>query len=223
MCGRYTESTELEQLKLRFEVEDIEEPVIQRFNIAPTQLAPVIVWDNGRTLKLMRWGLIPRWSKSEKIGEKMINARAESITEKRSFKNLLKGQRCLVIADGFFEWRPSATDKSKIPIRIVLNDRRPFAFAGLWDRWKGPAGKEILSFTIITTGSNDLIREFHQRMPVILRMEDEDTWLRSSGDDIDSLVALLQPYPSDLLELYEVSKTVNSPRNDTPDCIRQVG
>ncbi len=220
MCGRYTQSTELEQLKLRFEVDDIEAPVHPRFNIAPTQEAAVIVWENGRVLKLMRWGLIPRWAKDEKIGDKMINARAETIAEKRSFKNLLATRRCLVVADGFFEWRASDTGKSKTPIRIVMKNRQPFAFAGLWDKWKRPDGKDILTFTIITTESNDMIREFHRRMPVILSRDDEDVWLQNPGDDPEALLALLKPYPAGQMELYEVPKTVNSPRNDTPECIK---
>jgi putative SOS response-associated peptidase YedK len=223
MCGRYTQTGDIQQLRLRFEIETILDEPQPRYNISPTQLAAVIVWENGRVLKQMRWGLVPRWAKDEKIGSKMINARAETIAEKPSFRGLLKGRRCLIPADGFFEWLPSASGKSKMAVRVVLKDRQPFAFAGLWDSWKRSDGSELLTYTIITTESNELMRPFHHRMPVILSREDEDTWLRGDSAEAEVLAAILKQYPAELMEYYEVGSKVNSPRNDSPDCVLPTG
>jgi putative SOS response-associated peptidase YedK len=219
MCGRYTQTGDLQELMTHFRIDSFTESIRPRFNIAPTQNAPVIVWENGRVLKQMRWGLVPNWAKDEKIGSKMINARSETLAEKPSFKRLLVANRCLVLADGFFEWRPSVSGKSKAPVRILLKDSQPFAFAGLWDSWKRLDGSEIQTFTIITTVSNETIRPFHHRMPVILNSADEDIWLKSNNMDSADLEAVLRPYPAELMTLYEVPKRVNSPKNDSPDCI----
>ena len=220
MCGRYSQSGDIEQLRPRFQLDMILDTPVHRYNIAPSQAAPVVLWDDGRVLKLMQWGLVPYWAKDERIGNKMINARAETLTEKRSFKRLLAANRCLVLADGFYEWRPSEARKSKSPVRIVLKNREPFAFAGLWDRKKKVDGSELFTFTIITTESNELIRPFHHRMPVILDTQDEDLWLRGTFDNTESMLGLLRPYPATAMELYEVSTAVNSPHTDSPECIR---
>jgi putative SOS response-associated peptidase YedK len=167
---------------------------------------------------MMHWGLVPSWAKDASIGNKMINARAETLTEKRTFKALLGRKRCLVLADGFYEWQKR--ERGKLPMRFVLKDREPFAFAGLWDRWRRPDGNELQSFTIITTGANDLLRPVHDRMPVILDREGEGEWLNMDLKDTTKLIPLLKPYPSGDMEAYCVSKLVNSPTNDRPECIK---
>jgi putative SOS response-associated peptidase YedK len=162
--------------------------------------------------------LIPFWAKDEKIGSKMINARAESIEEKPSYRNAFRQRRCLVLADGFYEWK----DKNgKTPYRITLKDHQPFAMAGIWETWKNPEGKMIHSFSIITTSANELMKSIHDRMPVILPPEFEETWLKS--DDPREIRELLQPFESEKMQAWEVSKLVNSPRNDNPAVILPVG
>ena len=185
---------------------------------APTQDAPVVVQHKDvRVLKMMRWGLIPSWAKEESVGNRMINARAETIAEKPSFRNSFKRRRCLVLADGFYEWRKLTGGGKKIPMRIVLRSKEPFAFAGLWDIWVNPEGEEIESFTIITTEANQLLQDIHNRMPVILREEQEETWL-SPEVDAQELLSILKPFPGEM-EAYSVSTLVNSPSNDDPRCI----
>jgi putative SOS response-associated peptidase YedK len=174
----------------------------------------------------MRWGLVPSWSKQEKYGYKMINARAETIAEKPSFRRSLQNRRCLVPATGYYEWRelPESrpTKKAKAPMYFTLHGDRPFAFAGLWDVWKRFDGKEIVTFTIITCEPNELVRPIHDRMPVILRPEDESRWLDLATVAPAELTPLLNPYPSELMKVYEVSKLVNSPKHDTAACIERV-
>lgn len=150
----------------------------------------------------------------------MINARAETLAEKPSFKRLIGKRRCLVLADGFYEWRKEG--KRKVPLRIVRKDRQPFAFAGLWDSWRNPDANELHSFTIITTEANDLLRPIHDRMPVILHQTDEQLWLDPNVNDAAKLRPFLVPYPTELMEAYEVSPIVNSPANDLPQCIEEV-
>lgn len=169
---------------------------------------------------MMHWGLVPTWAKDASIGNRMINARAETIAEKRTFKALLDRKRCLVLADGFYEWQKK--ERGKFPVRFVLKDRGLFAFAGLWDSWRKPDGSEIQSFTIITTGANDIIRPIHERMPVILDRNSEDKWLDLDLKDTVKLTPLLKAYPSRDMEAYCVYKMVNSPTNDRPECIQAV-
>jgi putative SOS response-associated peptidase YedK len=169
----------------------------------------------------MHWGLVPSWAKDTSIGNRMINARAETLTEKRTFKALLGRKRCLVLADGFYEWQKR--ERGKLPMRFVLRDQGPFAFAGLWDSWRKPDGNELQSFTIITTGANDLLRRVHERMPVILDRESEEVWLDLDLKDPAKLRPLLKAYPSRDMEAYCVSKLVNSPANDMPECIKAEG
>lgn len=220
MCGRYTQTADLETLQRRFEFSSKGVTLEPRYNLAPKQEAPIIVQENERVLRIMRWGLVPHWAKEDSIGYKLINARAETITQKPSFKEPLKTRRCLVLADGFYEWQKTEKKNVKIPMRFVLKNGEPFALAGLWDLWQKPDGDKLLSFTIITTNANDLVGRIHDRMPVILRKEDEDIWLDTNSKGIDKLVSLLKPYPSDMMEGYEVSTLVNSPKNDTPECIQ---
>lgn len=224
MCGRYTQTQETETLQARFKFEPTDIVLNPRYNLAPGQDAPVVIQEESRVLKLMRWGLVPSWAKETSTGYKMINARAETLTQKPSFKKSFQGRRCLVLADGFYEWRKNG-HQAKTPLRFILKSREPFAFAGLWEVWQGADETErsgrspLLSFTIITTEANDLIRPIHDRMPVILQPEDEDVWLDPDIKDVNKLVSLLVPYPSDKMMGYEVSPLVNSPKNDTPACI----
>ena len=221
MCGRYSQGVDVSKLVDRFKVvvgiELLALP--KRYNIAPSQNAPVILRENQEHhLKLFKWGLIPSWAKDPAIGNRMINARAEGIAEKPSFRKPIKRTRCLVPADGFYEWKKDPNGKTKTPMRIVLRSSEPFAFAGLWDTWKDPEGKEIRTYTIITTQANEALKPIHDRMPVILKLEDEDTWINPDAN-VEELMRLLGPYPNDEVEAYPVSKLVNSPKNDTPEVV----
>jgi putative SOS response-associated peptidase YedK len=223
MCGRFTRSTDKDDLQSRFGfINPRNIPLSPRYNISPTQNSPtVVINQDQRELTLMRWGLIPSWAKDASIGYKMINARGEMVAQKPSFKRPFKDRRCLVLADGFYEWK--RTDKkNKIPYHFVLKSREPFAFAGLWDEWKSPEGEPILSFSLITIGANELMGQIHDRMPVILHEEDEARRLDPLLKDTDKLNELLKPYPSELMEAYEVSTIVNSGKHDSPDCITPV-
>jgi putative SOS response-associated peptidase YedK len=191
-----------------------------RYNIAPGQVAPVIVNAHGkRSIELFQWGLIPSWAKDPAIVNKMINARAETLAEKPSFKRLLKGRRCLVLADSFYEWRKEA--KRKVPMRFKLKSGEPFTFAGLWDAGKQPDGRVLRTYTIVTTDSNDLIQPIHNRMPVMLNGDDALKWL-AGNDEIAHALALLKPYPPGNREGFDVSLLVNNPRNDSPECVRPI-
>lgn len=223
MCGRFTLTVQLKDLRRRFNAlaEDSLE-VRPRFNIAPTQTIPVIRREaEGRKIRKLRWGLIPRWAKEASIGQRMINARSETLTEKPSFRPLLYRHRCLIPADGYYEWSKTDTGK-KQPYRIIIGDGELFAFAGLWDRWVSPEGKAVETFTIITTQANEKLSRIHHRMPVILPRSAEDLWLDPKVRDPNFLRELLVPYPDDSIGLYPVSTLVNSPRNDTEACIQPV-
>ncbi len=223
MCGRYTLIHSLKELRERFEFDPGGATVDARYNLAPGQMAPVVVVDEEgrRVLRMMKWGLVPFWAEDPKIGNRMINARAETVTEKTTFKRPLQRQRCLIPADGFYEWREIPGRKGKFPMRIVLKGEPPFAFAGLWDSWKSPEGERLESFTIVTTGSNSLIRRVHERMPVILRPEDEAAWLDPENQDPEALVKYLKAYPPEKMETYDVSRAVNNPENDSPECVKK--
>ena len=226
MCGRYTltdPGSLIDELAADadhpFHDHGIE--LAPRYNVAPTQnVATVRQADDGsRHLGLLRWGLVPFWAKDPAIGNRMINARSETAAEKPSFKNPLKRRRCLVLADGFYEWRKVADGKQ--PYHIHLADRRPFAFAGLWERWdKGDAPLETC--TILTTSPADSIAHLHDRMPVILPRDGIDLWLDTSVRDPEVLEVLLEPYDTDALAYDAVSRRVNSPRNDDPGCLERV-
>lgn len=216
MCGRFTLTFDSIILSDRFAVSFNDwNP---RYNIAPSQYCPIIFMENEkRKLEMMCWGLIPHWSKDKKTGFSLINARLETVTIKPSFKELFLTKRCLVAADGFYEWKKTAS--GKIPYRITLKSGEPFAFAGLWDEWHGEKGEEIKSFTILTKESNSLINQLHDRMPVILKKENEELWLRAGQAKTEE--ALLQ-YPVNEMRSYIVSSTVNSWKNDNISCIRAV-
>lgn len=222
MCGRYTYTDEIRDIRIRFDLERDLPLFKPRYNIAPGQDVPVIFNRDGtRSLTMMQWGLVPSWAKDPAIGNRMINARAETLAEKAAFKRLIGKRRCLVLADGFYEWRKEG--KRKVPMRIRLKSGGPFGFAGLWDSWRKPDGTELQSFTIITTEANELLRPIHDRMPVILVGDDEKKWLDFDIKDVSQTLTLLKPFPPELMEAYDVSTLVNSPRNDLAECIRPEG
>lgn len=224
MCGRFSLTASVAEICARFQAAEALEHWVPRYNAAPgQQILTVVSQEAGvRTFALMRWGLIPHWSKEPSIGNRMINARAESLSIKPSFKKPFKTQRCLIPADGFYEWKYDGS--KKIPLRIVRADRRLFAFAALWDTWIEPgSGKSVRSFTIITTEANRGLQTVHDRMPAILLPEDEALWLDPSCSDAGRLSGLLKPYPEQEMEYYEVSPVVNSWQNDVPECIAPYG
>lgn len=220
MCGRYTLTSPGESVSALFDLQEIPQ-IPLRFNIAPTQETAVVrVPEAGaeRELAFLRWGLIPYWAKEASIGNRMINARSESVAEKPAYRWSFRKQRCLVATDGFFEWKKEG--KAKQPYLIRRKDRQPFAFAGLWARWKDPENGPLDTFTILTTDANEHIRTLHDRMPVILPRESFDLWLDPKVEDAARLQPLLVPLAADDLELVPVSKAVNSPANDSPTCIQ---
>ena len=224
MCGRYSLVMDLSVLAQRFEFDDAGLSADPAYNIAPTQQALTVrEGEGGRTAAFMRWGLIPPWANDASIGARMINARAETAAEKPAFRTALRRRRCLVLADGFYEWRKVEGSKAKRPMRIVLKTGEPFAFAGLWEEWRNPDGVLVPSCTIITTTPNDLLAPIHDRMPVILSRDAEPLWLDASIGDPGLLANVLRPYPADAMDAYEVSSLVNSAVNDTPAVLARVG
>ena len=202
---------------MRFEFDGDWEALERRYNIAPTQEVLTVVGGENRRAGLMRWGLIPHWAKDPKIGNRMINARAETVAERPVFREALRRRRCLVPADGFYEWQGSG--RARRPMRFAMRSGEPFAFAGLWSVWTDPQGNRVPSYTIITTTANDLLRPIHDRMPVILPRDLEEFWLDRSVDDAEALGSILAPYPSDAMEAYAVSPLVNSAANDGPEVV----
>ncbi|NVO21294.1 MAG: SOS response-associated peptidase [Bacteroidetes bacterium] len=218
MCGRFSLTVSEVELNLRFELEGGIAPYESRYNCAPTQMLAVITNQNERQLSYLKWGLIPSWAKDPSIGNKMINARAETIAEKPSYRNPLRSQRCLIPSDGFYEWKLNG---KKIPYRIFLKDTRIFSFAGIWEKWKSPDGDLVQTFTIITTSANEFMKSIHERMPVILNPEDEKRWLHET--DHAAVMSLLKPCPPDTMDAYPVSDLVNSPRNEGPGVLERIG
>ena len=220
MCGRFTASFEFREIKVRWNLPG-DLSFTPRYNIAPSQSVPVIIKvESGNEAKLMKWGLVPSWASDPSIGNRMINARAETLLEKPSFRNFVSQRRCLIPADGFYEWRRDGT--RKVPVWIHLKKKEPFVFAGLWDSWRNVELGEILdTFTIITTDPNTLLRPIHNRMPVIYDEPMGRHWLEHDhGGWSMGLAAALRPWPSEYMEAHDVSNFVNSPDNDAPECIR---
>lgn len=220
MCGRYTIN------KLEEAIEELEPDVIEtalnrpRYNAAPTQNLPVFFRRDGqRVLADMRWGLIPAWADDPAIGNRMINARAETLATKPSYKAAFRQRRCLVPVDGFYEWRKTGSKKQ--PMLIHRPDHRPMTLAGLYEIWHGQAGPPVASFTIITVEPNDLLRDIHNRMPAIMPAAERDRWL-DPGTSPDALQALLRPFDAAPLQAVAVGTRVNSPACDDPDCIRPI-
>ena len=221
MCGRYSLAADLEDIQQRFELFAGDLSYSPRYNIAPTQPVLAVTNYNGRRASSMRWGLIPSWAKSASVGNRLINARAETVAERPSFRTALASRRCLVIADGFYEWQRGGNTRR--PMRIVMTSGEPFAFAGLWDSWRGPAGDIVRSCTIITTEPNELLRPIHNRMPVILPKELESFWLDDEVQDPLAFGDILSPYPAEAMDAYEVSSLVNRPSNEGPEVAIPVG
>lgn len=217
MCGRFTETRPKSEIIKRFGIQKDNSPNFKTsYNIAPSQEIPVVLKKELTELDGFQWGLIPSWAKDASIGHHMINARAETITEKMSFKVPFKWRRCLVVADGFYEWKEKGG--AKVPVYIQRNDRQPFAFAGLWSHWVPKRGREIYSCTIITTDANDWMKSIHERIPVILSKEAEHTWIDPNSEE-KVLLDLLKPCGNDELIAREVSKKVNDPSNNYPELL----
>ncbi|MDD5493761.1 MAG: SOS response-associated peptidase [Dehalococcoidia bacterium] len=223
MCGRFALYSDPFTLAKQFKAEALPE-LRPRYNVAPSQNIPIVREEGEkRRFALARWGLIPHWAKDAKIGYKMINARAETVAEKPAFRNAFKHRRCLIPADGYYEWQAIAGTKTKQPWFMVLKDREPMAFAGLWEQWRSPEGEELESCSIIVTEANEIMRPIHDRMPVILAPGDWDAWLEPDAQDTQALQALLKPYPAEGMAAWPVSTKVNSPRNDLVECVEALG
>lgn len=216
MCGRYS-IADTGTIPIRFTGVHIGIDLKPRYNAAPSEELPVIINDGETHVELMRWGLVPFWAKDVKMGYKMINARAETVQEKPSYRKALAMQRCIIPADGFFEWKKAGREKT--PYYFFLKDHGLFGFAGLYDIWKDKEGKDLRSYTIITTQPNTLLEPIHNRMPVILEKRDEETWLNPDETEAARLVKLLHPYSASEMDSYPVSHLVNSPANDTKEVI----
>ena len=223
ICGRYSIALEPIELAEVLECDLPDFVFVRRYNVAPTQDVPVVVMEDGkRRLRLMRWGLVPSWAKDPAIGNKMINARAETVAEKPSYRKPFQRQRCLAPATSFFEWQKVTGARAKIPMCIAFKGMKLFAMAGLWDLWKMPDGRELRSFAIITTAAGDFMRPIHERQPVISDRKDWQAWLDPALTDPARLTALLASSTAAEPEAYEVSTAVNSPSNDVEECIRSV-
>ena len=219
MCGRFTLTVDPGELQEKLGSYTFPKKFSPRFNIAPTQ--PVLVIPNNDRFKadFFVWGLIPMWAKDPSIGSRLINARGETIAEKPSFRGSLKYKRCLVLADGFYEWKAQHGKRTKTPFFIHMKDRQPFAFAGLWDTWNSPDGSTIKSCTLITTDPNELMEMIHDRMPVILHPRDYATWLDPSPLTPDQLLPLIKPFPAEVMDAYPVSTLVNKASNESPELV----
>jgi putative SOS response-associated peptidase YedK len=208
MCGRFSLAATADALKEIFDIDissDIKLPI---YNAAPSQNLPIIQNSNLKLAIPAKWGLIPHWAKDQNIGYKMINARAETVAEKPAYKRAFSSQRCLVLADGFFEWDKKGPVKK--PYRFILKDKKPFTFAGIWETWNN-GKQDIISFSIITTEPNQLMKNIHDRMPVIIEKEDREDYLKS---DNKTAQKMLNPYDPKKMDMYEVSKLVNKPENN---------
>ena len=224
MCGRSSLTKTEKELEARFLAtfysDDLERyNPIPNYNVAPTQMHPVVSNNDPGHIHVFRWGLIPFWAKDEKIGYKMINARVETLLEKASFKKLVESRRCLIPMDGFYEWKKVANDKQ--PYRIFTKDQEIFAVAGLWDIWKSHEGQQIHSYTIITMAANDFMSKIHDRMPAILHRDIEKQWL-SNDLSASDLLQVLQPYDSDKMDAYAVSKKVGNVRERGKELIEKI-
>ncbi|MCY3781650.1 MAG: SOS response-associated peptidase [Chloroflexi bacterium] len=217
MCGRYTLTADAQAIQLAFQLDDVSAWAQPRFNIAPSQQVSVITDRDPKVLQFFKWGLIPFWAKDPAIGQRMINARSETAAEKPSFRTAFKRRRCLIPADGYFEWQKRGG--RKVPIYIQRNDCEIFAMAGLWESWKQHDGSALHSCAILTTEANDTIRPIHHRMVVMIEPEDHNLWLAPRELIQQEWLPLMAGCPSDKLRFYEVSTEVNRPVNDNPSVI----
>ena len=221
MCGRYTLARSQQELSERFGVRQLFVDLTPRYNIAPTQKVPIVLTqDEERAIQIFQWGLIPSWVKDLRAAKPLINARVETLAEKASFKKSLVSRRCIVPADGFYEWRKMGTQKQ--PMFIHGKENQILGFAGIWDEWKNDEGVPLRTFSIITTDANKTMAPIHDRMPVILAPDAEALWLDPLNKDPASLICLLGPSPDDLIEMHEVSPKVNSVKVDSEDCTEPV-
>ena len=219
MCGRYTLSTPMEALEQRFHATLPREAFAPTYNAAPSQALPVICNTHAQEITMSAWGFVPEWADGRADVKPLINARAETVATKPTFRQAFRSKRCLVLSDGFYEWKRAG--KSKVPHRIALKSGAPFAFAGIWSTVHDSSGRPYTTFAILTTEANALVAQIHNRMPVILHARDEATWLNQRCP-LDEAQALLAPFPAELLTLYEVSPNVNSPMYNTPDALHPV-
>lgn len=219
MCGRYTLTVNPGKVSEGFEKYAFPARFAPRFNIAPSQPVLAIPNDGRDTADFFHWGLVPSWAKDLTIGNRLINARGETLAEKPAFRGVYKYKRCLIPADGFYEWKTQPGTKIKVPHFIHLKNGKPFALAGLWDEWHAPDGSVLRSCAIVTTAPNDLMAPIHNRMPVILHPKDYPEWLDRAARKPESLNHLITAFPSELMEAYPVSTLVNSPANDSAECI----
>jgi putative SOS response-associated peptidase YedK len=221
MCGRFTLRRSGEVVSEAFGLPDSPD-LVPRFNIAPAQPVAVVRRNSqadGRELAYLRWGLIPAWADDASIGDRLANARSETAATKPSFRHAFRSRRCLVVADGFYEWQ--RTNGRKQPYFVGLQSDRPFGMAGLWERWE-KGGEPVESCTILTTDANELMKPIHERMPVILPPDLYDLWLDARCQDTEKLATLLRPYPSQDMTAYRVSTVVNNPKNDVPQCVEAI-
>lgn len=217
MCGRYTLLADELTIRNRFELKKEIANYMPSYNIAPGQHVLAIIYDGReRRVGYLKWGLVPSWAKDKKVGNKMINARSETIHEKPSFKHLLLKKRCVIIADSFYEWQK--IDNQKVPQRIQLADRGLFAFAGLWDKWEQD-GEKLFTCTMLTKDANAFMQNIHHRMPIILSKEQENTWLQGKFNQIKDVVEYVQSIESEPMKAYPVSTYVNYVKNNDVSCI----
>ena len=223
MCGRYTLAVQLDEVTERFLCPKANQQMKARYNVAPTQIMPVVLERNGqRQLEMMQWGLVPFWAKDRSMGSKLINARLETLEEKASFKYAVRERRCLIPADGYYEWQK--TKDGKQAVRIIMPTKQLFAFAGLWEQWSNPNGEILHSYTIVTTIPVPSLAHIHDRMPLILKRDQEDYWLHGfNGKSVAEARLFLKQLKSvnDVIA-YPVSNRVNSPKNDDPQCIEPI-
>ena len=221
MCGRFTLIVDPAEWQDEFIGFSFPSQFSPRFNIAPSQPVMSVLNDGTNAASFLLWGLIPSWSKDAKIAYSTINARGDTVAEKPAFRSAFKKRRCLVLADGFYEWRKEEDGKTKTPIYLRLKSGEPFALAGLWEVWTSPEGDKRRTCTIITTQPNDLVAPIHNRMPAILPRDTEADWLDGNMEAL-ALMSMLKPYASDQMQAYPVSRRVNAPANDEPALIQPV-
>lgn len=218
MCARFSLVASLNPPNLNLLQLVIPEAVEPRYNVAPTQQVLTVTNHNPAAAEFLRWGLVPSWAKDLSIGTKLINARAETLHEKPSFRTAFRRRRCLIFADGFYEWKTEPGERLKTPMYAQLASGEPFAFAGLWEYWSR-GETPVATCTIITTEPNDLIAGIHNRMPVILPPDAFEEWLDPAERSPESLASLLRPYPAEAMRVRPVSRVVSNPRNDVPECV----
>jgi len=223
MCGRFIQVSNPDKIKVLIDDVEVRSEAVEdfrpRYNIAPTQSILTVLNTEIPEMVYTRWGLIPSWAKDPSVGQRMINARGETLLEKSSFRKPFRRQRCIIFSDGFYEWRSSG--RSRTPFIVRMKDGEPFAMAGLWDKWTDPETRVALTTsTIITTNPNELVATIHNRMPVILEKRDYGTWLNPREVSDDVLMGCIRPYPSAGMEAYEVSRLVNNPAYDSSDCAK---